>query len=183
MWADSYKSTRSTGLQYIDHWFSTYLVYHSAYLEMSYALMFISNDPSFRLKHPGVSDGSDGYDGTSYPQTENYTLPVAQATGRVAYIPPLHCGDVYASSEQHVCYTLRRGCSYAEAVYTTPGDVSAFLRPSAKFYLSAYCYISDAALSPYMFRFEMVSLITIQSSLRIHCLPLHLLRHYRISQV
>jgi len=85
--------------------------------------MFISNNSSFRQKHPGVTDGSDGSDGTSYPLTENYTLPVAQATGRVAYVPPLLCGDVYAPSEGHVCYTLRRGCSYAEAVYTTPGDV------------------------------------------------------------
>jgi len=44
----------------------------------------ISNNRSFRLKHPGVPDGSDGSDGTSYPLTENYTLPVAQATGRIA---------------------------------------------------------------------------------------------------
>jgi hypothetical protein len=43
-----------------------------------------SNNASFRLKHPGVPDGSDGSDGTSYPLTEKYTLPVAQATGRVA---------------------------------------------------------------------------------------------------
>jgi len=42
---------------------------------------FISNDSSFRQKHPGFPDGSDGSDGTSYPLTENYTLPVAQATG------------------------------------------------------------------------------------------------------
>ena len=83
---------------------------------------YISNDPNFRPKHPGVPDGSDGSDGTSYPLTKNYTLPVAQATGRVPYLPPSLCGDVYASSERHVCYTLRRGCSYAEAVYTTPGD-------------------------------------------------------------
>jgi len=82
----------------------------------------IRNNPNFRLKYPGVPDGSDGSDGTSYALTENYTLHVAQATGRVAYVPPLLCGDVYASSERHVCYTLRRGCSYAEAVYTTPGD-------------------------------------------------------------
>ena len=46
-----------------------------------------------------------------------------------------------------------------------------------------YCYISDAALSPYMFSFKMLSLITIQSSLWIHRLPLHLLCHYRILQV
>jgi len=83
---------------------------------------YISNDPNFSLKHPGVPDGSDGSVGTSYALMENYTLHVAQVTGCVAYVPPLLCGDVYASSERHVCYTLRRGCSYAEAVYTTPGD-------------------------------------------------------------
>jgi len=44
----------------------------------------ISNNPGFRLKHPGVPDGSEGSDGTSYPLTENYTVPVAQATGRIA---------------------------------------------------------------------------------------------------
>jgi len=49
-------------------------------------------------------------------------LPVAQAIGCVAYVPPWLCGDVYAPSEWHVCYTVRRGCSYAEGVYTTPGD-------------------------------------------------------------
>jgi len=46
-----------------------------------------------------------------------------------------------------------------------------------------YCYISDAALSPYMLGFEMLSLITIQSSLQIHRLQLHLLRHYCILHV
>jgi len=143
----------------------------------------ISNNPSFRLKHPGVPDGSDGSDGTSYPLPENHTLPVTQATGPIAYVPPILCCDVYASSEWHVCYTLRRGCSYAEALYRTPGDVYAFLRPSATLYLSAYCYISDAALSPYMFSFDMLSLITIQFTLRIHRLPLDLLRHYHILQV
>jgi hypothetical protein len=53
-------------------------------LPEAYTTPYISNNPSFRLKHPGVPDGSDGSDGTSYPLTENYTLPVAQATGRVA---------------------------------------------------------------------------------------------------
>jgi len=68
---------------------------------------------------------------------ENYMLPFAQVTGRIAYVPPFLCGDVYAPSEWHVCYTLRRGCSYAEAAYKEPGDVYAFLRPSATFLLSA----------------------------------------------
>jgi len=46
-----------------------------------------------------------------------------------------------------------------------------------------YCYIPDAALVPYMFSFEILSHIAIQSSLRIHRLPLHLLRQNRILQV
>jgi len=46
-----------------------------------YDLQRISNDYSFRQKHPCVPDGSDGSDGTSYPLMENFTLPVAQATG------------------------------------------------------------------------------------------------------
>ena len=71
----------------------------------------ISNNPSFRQKDPGVPDGSDGSDGTSYPLTENYTLHLAQATGRVAHVPSLLFSDVYAPSERHVCYTLRIGCS------------------------------------------------------------------------
>ena len=41
----------------------------------------ISNNSSFRQKQMGIPDGSDGSDGTSYPLTENYMLPVAQATG------------------------------------------------------------------------------------------------------
>jgi len=46
-----------------------------------------------------------------------------------------------------------------------------------------YRYISDAALSPYISSFEILSHITIQSSLQIHCLQLDLLRQYRIFQV
>jgi hypothetical protein len=44
----------------------------------------ISKNSSFRQKLPGVPDGSDGSDDTSYPLMENYTLPVTQATGRIA---------------------------------------------------------------------------------------------------
>ena len=92
-------------------------------LQVSVSWYYISNDPRFCQKHPGVPDSSDGSDGTSYLLMENYTLPVPKATGRIAHIPPLLCGDVYAPSERHVCYTLRSGWSSAEAVYTTPGDV------------------------------------------------------------
>ena len=51
-----------------------------------------SNNPRFCLKHPGVPDGFDVSGATSYPVTENQTGPVAQATGRVAYLP---CGGIY----------------------------------------------------------------------------------------
>jgi hypothetical protein len=52
--------------------------------EGGYTTGFISNNPSFRVKHSGVPDGSNGSDGLSYPLTENYTLPVAHAKGRIA---------------------------------------------------------------------------------------------------
>jgi hypothetical protein len=43
----------------------------------------------------------------------------------------LECGDFYAPSEIHVCYTHPRGYRYAVANYPTPGDVYAFLWPTA----------------------------------------------------
>jgi len=60
----------------------------------------ISNDPSFRQKHPGVPDCSDGSDGTSYPLMENYTLPVALHT----YL--LHCVVTYKHHQNDMCVTL-----------------------------------------------------------------------------
>ena len=101
------------------------------------AVIIISNDPNFCRNHAGVADGSDGSDGTLYRLMQNYTVPVAQTTGHIAYLPPLLWGDEYAPSERHVCSTPRRGSSYAEAMETTPGDVYAFLRPSATLYLCA----------------------------------------------
>ena len=70
----------------------------------------ISNNPSFRLKHPGVPDGSDGSDGTSYPLTENYTFPVAQATGHVSYSPPLLSAQ-YTHHQNNTCVTLFAGAA------------------------------------------------------------------------
>ena len=72
---------------------------------------YISNNPSLRLKHPGVPDGSDGSGGTSYPLTKNQTPPVAQAMGRVAYIPH---GGYYTmprivAARRVVYYTRRSG--------------------------------------------------------------------------
>jgi hypothetical protein len=54
------------------------------HVKMILANSHITNNPGFRLKHPGVPDGSDGSDRTSYPLTENYKLPVAKATDLVA---------------------------------------------------------------------------------------------------
>jgi len=70
----------------------------------------ISNNASFRLKHPAVPDGSDGADGTSYPLRGNFTLPVTQATGRVAYLPPLVRGW-YTHHQNNTCVTLFPGAA------------------------------------------------------------------------
>jgi len=55
--------------------------------EWSDTWLAISNNPCLRLKHSGVRDGSDGADGTSYPLTENNTLPVALHTHLHYYAP------------------------------------------------------------------------------------------------
>lgn len=60
-------------------------------LHVGKELPIISNNPIFCHKHPVVPDGSDGSDRASYHLPENYTLPVAQATGCFSYIPHLLC--------------------------------------------------------------------------------------------
>jgi hypothetical protein len=72
---------------------------HAVYVD------YISNKPSFRLKHLGVPNGSDGSDGTSYHLTENYKLPIAQATGGIAYSPPILCAW-YTHHQNDMCVTL-----------------------------------------------------------------------------
>jgi hypothetical protein len=49
----------------------------------------------------------------------------------------VHCGGGYERSESTVWYTYCRGWPYAVVIYTTYGDVDAFPRLSAIFYLSA----------------------------------------------
>jgi len=63
----------------------------------------ISNHPSFRLKHLGVQDGSDGSDRTSYPLTENYIHPIA-------YSPPSLCAW-YTHHRNDMCVTLFAGAA------------------------------------------------------------------------
>jgi len=63
----------------------------------------ISNNSSFRQKHPDVLDGSDGSDETSYFLTENYTLPVA-------YV--LFCFVVtFTHHQKDTCVTLLAGAA------------------------------------------------------------------------
>jgi hypothetical protein len=76
-------------------------------------------------------------------------------------------------------YTLCRGYSYAVAIGKMPGDGYDFHWQIATLYLS-YWYISDDALTPYMFGFEILSHIAIQSLNQIHRLTLQVLRHYHI---
>jgi hypothetical protein len=81
--------------------------------DLTLQIIFISNNCSFRLKHLGVPDRSDGSDGTSYRLTENQTRPVAQAMGRLEYLP---CGGYYTmppilATRRVVYYARRTGVS------------------------------------------------------------------------
>jgi len=73
-------------------------------------LLDISNNPIFRLKRPGVPDGSDRSDRTSYLLTEKYELHVAQGTGPVADLPILLCGRNDGSCCILTSFTLRQEC-------------------------------------------------------------------------
>jgi hypothetical protein len=70
----------------------------------------ISSNPSSHLKHHGVLDSFDSSDGTSYPLLENYHLPVAQATGWVAYLPPL-LYSWYTHHQNDMCVTHFAGAA------------------------------------------------------------------------
>jgi len=50
---------------------------------------------------------------------------------------------IYAPSERNVCFTLRKSRSYAVAIYTTPGDVKAFLRAIATYRTRTCGWFSD----------------------------------------
>jgi hypothetical protein len=91
---------------------------------------YISNNHSSRVKHPSVPDGPDRSDRVLHASCRPGDTSRCILTSITMRL-------VYASSERHVCYTLRRGCSYAVGVHTTPGNVYACLRPIATFYLFA----------------------------------------------
>jgi hypothetical protein len=71
--------------------------------------VYISTNFSFGYKDPGVPDDSEGFDGTSCTLTENYSLPVAPATGHIAYIPHVPCARNVVTFTHHqndTCITL-----------------------------------------------------------------------------
>jgi len=85
--------------------------------ELLYLAGFISNNSSFGQKHLGVPDSSDGSDGTSYPLTENYTLPVAQAMGRVACVL-LYFVVTLTLHQKDTCVTLFAGAAVKMKLFT-----------------------------------------------------------------
>jgi hypothetical protein len=59
-----------------------------------YHMQCISNKHSFHQEHPGVSDGPEVTDGTSYHLTEKQMKPVTLPTGHVAYLP---CSGIHTT--------------------------------------------------------------------------------------
>jgi len=141
----------------------------------------VSNNHRFCLKHLGVPDGSDGSDGTSYPLMDNYMLPVVLHTYLDYFAPRMRwriC-TMRMTCVLHSSLGLQLCCCRLHNVWRCLclSSADSHILPLHK------CSISDATLAPYMFSVEILSNIAIPSSLRIHCLPLHLLRHYHISLV
>jgi hypothetical protein len=84
---------------------------HKQYISSSSAttLVPVSNNHSLRQKYQCILDGSRSSDGISYCLMENYTLPVTQATGPIAYLPPLlgvRNVVVYMHHQNDKCVTL-----------------------------------------------------------------------------
>jgi len=136
---------------------------------------YIGDNPGFHQKHLSAPVGSDGSDETLYPLMEKYMLPVAN-------LPPILCAWICTIRTTRLFHSLLGFQLCSSSLHIAWQGLS--LVPAKCHIIPLrYCYISDAAISPYMFSFGMLTLITIQSSLQIHCLPLHLLPHYHILQV
>jgi len=168
----------------------------------------ISNKPSFRQEHLGFPSGPDESDSESNATRRqsngsrciptllrllyqlSYSRDALHCKLPHGWTPPQHhesvtlrpeCGDLYAPSEWHMCYTLCRGSSYAVAVYPTL-SAEPFMGQVPHFASPLLLFIGCCTL-PHMYNFEILSLITIQSLLRIHRLQLHLRLHSPILQV
>jgi len=77
------------------------------------------------------------------PLAGNPDLLLSLLTGHIAYLPPLLCtcnAMMYTHHQNNRCVTRFPGAPDAVAVDTMPGDVYAFLQPSAT------CYFSGIAI-------------------------------------
>jgi len=139
----------------------------------------ISNNPSFRLKHPGFRTALTALTEprnlwrriTNFPSPR---LQVALHTHLLYYASGLR--TIRTTPVLHSSHGLQFCCSRSHNAWwcLCLSSADSHILPLW------YCYISDAALAPSMFSFEILSQTVIQSSLRIPRMPLHLLRHYRI---
>jgi hypothetical protein len=107
----------------------------------------VSNNANFSQRHTDVPVGSDNSEGASYPRTEEYMLPLSQAMGYIAYVPPLLNGcirTIWTTSVLHSSQGLQLCCSPLHNAWRC------LCLSLAKCHISPlrYCYISDAALSP-----------------------------------
>jgi hypothetical protein len=86
-------------------------------------------------QQPNFRSETAGYSGRLRYLWRNHILCDGEFHGSrwilTSFTSHLECGDVYALLEYHVSYTLRRGCRYAESIYTMLRNVYACLRPIA----------------------------------------------------
>jgi len=123
-------------------------------MKSSNLAMNITNNPSFRQKNPGVPDGSDGSDRTSYPLKENYTLPVTQATGHLAYVPALLCTwnvVTYTHHQNDTCVSVLAGAAGMLQLFTQcPGMFMPFPSWVPHFTSTLLLYIGSRTLTIYV---------------------------------
>jgi len=147
---------------------------------------FIRYNPCLRQKHPGVPDCSDSLDQTTDPVTENYTLPIAQAMGRVAYLYLLLCALNVATdthNQKDLCVIFFTGAAVMFQPFTQCPEIFKPFSGRVPHFTSLLLLYIGCRTHSFMFSFEIVSSITKQFSLQIHCLPLDVLSHYRILHV
>ena len=135
---------------------------------------YISNKSSFRLEHPRLLGGSDGSGGTTYLWRRMSSFPSPRR--RIALHTYLHyfapgIPSIRTTRGLHSSQRLQLYCRHLHNAWR-----HLFLSSADSHILPfRYSYVSDAGLAQYLFRFEIF--------LPIHCLPLHSIRIYCISQV
>ena len=118
----------------------------------------------------------------SYPVDAN----AQSRNGRPGFMNPVLCIRnvvTYTLCQNDTCVTLFEGAPLT--LYRLTQHLALIMPFSGRVphFTSLLLLFIGCCTLPYMFNFEILSLSTILSPLRIHCLPLHLLRHYHILQV